>query len=590
VDANLEAAATPIAVESTAGEKPDPRKGYTQAAIEDGWTPQEAEWAANAEAGMAGAFDERLWNSPSARQQSRRGADMVRKSNARSDAFDASLAEAYGHNYVPPEAHVPGLGGRSRGGQWRSEPFGPERLYGEGVPNWAQGAFDTGEAVIDGVTVPTYDLGDFQARYQLGDVRRAQEAAADARWLAGHRALIDSENARYGHYSIRDGADELTPEQQEARYNRKRAEGRQAAQREASRQYQIANKDRELTPYEQQQKDRRGRVAARAMLAGGSEHVTGANDAMLNAMLTLSPEERQRNLQYATPGGQAVALVDAEKAKAAGDVAKVGVMNREVDARLAAMESQAEQMRADRATQHEQFLERMAAERAAREQQALQFQAGLQRAAESEAGRFALTRQEAEQRHAAMMAQLGQARSVEEMRYRQAEADRQARERIAADTNDVERGKYEGLLEKDRRKADDEMAMAARGREFQFQTQSPGEYDVMTGSAGTANAIRELKRLASQSEDSWTEDILDPMVYLSLGFADSGFDSGNAVRMNDELLRMANKAKLLGIESKLHDPAYRRDLINKYGFNSGWAGGQGGWMGSLWRTMPPDLR
>jgi hypothetical protein len=142
-------------------------------------------------------------------------------------------------------------------------------------------------------------------------VRRAQEAAADARWLAGHRALVDSENARYGHYSIRDGADELTPEQQEARYRRKRAEGRQAAQREASRQYQIANKDRELTPYEQQQKDRRAAVAARAQLAGGSQNLNSGNSATINALLALDPEDRQDALRQMLPINPMRAQVEA---------------------------------------------------------------------------------------------------------------------------------------------------------------------------------------------------------------------------------------------------------------------------------------
>lgn len=92
-------------------------------------------------------------------------------------------------------------------------PYGP-------MNNFAEGATVT----VDGVRVPGFDLGDGRLRYRLRDVKAAQEAERDARWLANHRAMIDEENAKYGHYSISDTPDKLTPAQEEARDARRRAE------------------------------------------------------------------------------------------------------------------------------------------------------------------------------------------------------------------------------------------------------------------------------------------------------------------------------------------------------------------------------
>jgi hypothetical protein len=59
--------------------------------------------------------------------------------------------------------------------------------------------------------------------------------------------------------------------------------------------------------------------------------------------------------------------------------------------------------------------------------------------------------------------------------------------------------------------------------------------------------------------------------------------------MNDELLAMADQAQRVGIETRLADPAYRRQLIEQYGYASGWSGGRGGWFGDFWQPMPEGL-
>ena len=60
--------------------------------------------------------------------------------------------------------------------------------------------------------------------------------------------------------------------------------------------------------------------------------------------------------------------------------------------------------------------------------------------------------------------------------------------------------------------------------------------------------------------------------------------------MNDHLKRLQRQAELMGVESPLADPEYRRELIKQWGYSSGWAGGRGGWMGDWFNPMPEDLQ
>lgn len=175
--------------------------------------------------------------------------------------------------------------------------------------------------VVDGVRVPAVDLGDGNLRYRLGDVKRAQEAEAEASRVANVRDWVESDKEKYGDYTLRDGDPRLSESQVVARQNRRDAAARQREQLLRARAFQIANKNRELTPYEAEQKARRDRVAARAMLAGGSQNITPQNAAAINALVELegvdpaSMDARQRNLMYAAPGGQGAAAVDAAGAQ-----------------------------------------------------------------------------------------------------------------------------------------------------------------------------------------------------------------------------------------------------------------------------------
>jgi hypothetical protein len=113
--------------------------------------------------------------------------------------------------------------------------------------------------------------------------------------------------------------------------------------------------------------------------------------------------------------------------------------------------------------------------------------------------------------------------------------------------------------------------------ELDLQNKSPGRYDIMTGNPSTEDAIRELKDIAAGA---------DRFQILPGG----GFGAREAESMNDYLKRLQRQAELMGIQSPLADPEYRRDLIKKWGYSSGWAGGRGGWMGDWFQPMPEDLQ
>lgn len=484
-------------------------------------------------------------------------------------------------------------------------------------------------ATVDGVSVPAFDVGDGRLRYRLGDVRRAKDAAEDSRWLAGHREMVEGDIERYGHYRTPDTSDELTPEQYQARVDRKRAEAN-AQQSPRARELRMQRLAARAGVPEALTDDMSEEARLRAM----ARNAESAQRSEARAIMTRRAQAQRNPLEYinrndvdelskmvlaqsvlAGRGDRGPFDVKVAEAAAGGELARVGVMNREVDARIEAMRQEAELARADRQTQSEQFQARMEEMRADRERGRQEFEARL--AADSQARqqqnelmlarmaqdakeaeqRFGIGSMEAQARMAALQSQIEQQRAdsvrmMEQMRQQSeaAAADREARERMHTAGLEADIQKTGAIIGKDRDAAELARSDASRARELQFMQGSPGAYDIMTGKSDTPAAIRALKGIASQSEDTWVEDILDPTVYLTLGLADSGFDAGNARRMNDELKRLAKQAELLGIQSQLNDPAYRRDLINRYGFNSGWAGGQGGWLGSLWRSMPEDLR
>lgn len=277
VESDLDAASSPLTPDPVVKPKPSPRDAYTAAAIEDGWTPEEAEMQANSEAGMQqGAFDPSLYNSPSARAQSRRGAARVHASTAAENRLDAGLAEAMGHNYDPAESSPLYQGGRAPANE-------DERRQ-----RAAHGFLPGDTTTWDGVEVPVRMVdGRGRPMSTLGDLRRAKEAQDDARWLAGHRQLVAEERERYGDPMLPDTSDELTPQQYDNRNARRRAEANQRAQRQASRQYQIDHANDPLTPFEKQQKERRQLRSNMARLAGGSQNLNSGNNSFFQALAML---------------------------------------------------------------------------------------------------------------------------------------------------------------------------------------------------------------------------------------------------------------------------------------------------------------
>lgn len=187
--------------------------------------------------------------------------------------------------------------------------------------------FQPGATVmVDGVEVPAVDLGDGQLRYRLGDVKRAQEAAQEAKWLAGHRQMVADEKERLGlHLPVM----LRSPEQVENLHRQRDAESASAAARERSRAYQIAHANDPKTPYEQKLADRRARLSSMAHLAGGSQNIHSGNRSFFNALAMLEgvqPDQmdaQQRAMMQMMPMDPVRAQVEARQldmaARLAGD-------------------------------------------------------------------------------------------------------------------------------------------------------------------------------------------------------------------------------------------------------------------------------
>lgn len=125
-------------------------------------------------------------------------------------------------------------------------------------------------------------------------------------------------------------------------------------------------------------------------------------------------------------------------------------------------------------------------------------------------------------------------------------------------------------------KADEESRLRSQAQLMAFRQQSPGLHDIMTGRPHTRAAADALKSIARNS---------DRFQYLPGG----GFGLREATAMNDELLALAEQARQLGFDTPLTAPEYRRQLIDSFGYSSGWSGGRGGWFGDLFRPMPDGL-
>jgi hypothetical protein len=262
VEQDLEASAAPIAMEPVAGDglRPKPTREQMDAAILAPIT---------VEGKPIPGFDPSMGIGLSMSNPTDRAAygqvfgDALRRHHQRGDA--AARARRQG-GYQDPEQVA------------YNEVTGAPGTYLPPQPPGMRG--DT--VMVDGVEVPAYRLSDglpFGGMFREGDLRAAQEAAADADRLARFRANQDADRQKYGDWQGR------TPEQAANYEARNDAVGRSVAS--ASR----ARNRPGLQQLESDAKDRRRLIANRAMLAGGSSGLRGGpggNMGMFTALAMLN--------------------------------------------------------------------------------------------------------------------------------------------------------------------------------------------------------------------------------------------------------------------------------------------------------------
>lgn len=327
--AQNDAAATPIVPDAEV--KPrvivppqkDPRTQYRDDLVTAGWSEEQADRFTEQEAGKPHPFAFGV-NPESERAAVGRAAER----DARHSAQEAYWKDVYGHNDEPPMSTSFEM--RTNGS-----------AYGA-LPDFGGGETD----MVDGVEVPTFDLGDGKRRYRLGDVKRAQEAAADERYADMVSKSAQDDLAKYGdkqmvRYTY--GADEnisgteyvppsaLTAEQAKQQANliaRRGMESRQQRQNAALR------NRLGLQRLQDDEATRRARYSEMARLAGGSSGLRGGPGGNMGTLAALQMlqgvdpadmDARTRNLMYAAPGGQLAAGVDAQNAQQAGRIAQQAV-------------------------------------------------------------------------------------------------------------------------------------------------------------------------------------------------------------------------------------------------------------------------
>lgn len=322
---------------------------------------------------------------------------------------------------------------------------------------------------------------------------------------------------------------------------------------------------------------------ATAMLAGGSHNINSGNRAIYNQAAMLETPEQQaaflaqfRQTPGHDPNADPRIRVAEIQAKAAADAAAAERESRVSQNQWMAQHQAGVEERAAKARAHDAQMQRQfdAEQRALdREHTASQGDAAREESALVRQAELEQRRQE----HAERMA-------AEERRYQQMRDENASRERAATErhTESMEgiRGQIgvaTGKAEAERAKLESDSRRQRELGELQFQQTNPGLYDVITGNDSTEAAINELKSIAARA---------DSFQWLPGG----GFGEREAGSMNDELLRLARQAELMGISSPLSDPGYRRELIKRWGYSSGWSGGRGGWTGDWWHPMPQDLR
>jgi hypothetical protein len=382
VDANLEAAATPVtpdpSLKPKAAPAPDPQSAHAARMVAAGYTPDEARIGAEYESRQVGAFNPAFSNDETLRA----GAAYMRDQDRREGAFERELDLAYGTTpdpsgppdltqFNPPAPPIrPGMsrgvvGPRTDDGRdpmpapnfqtqdeadaYYTRPVDPKT--GVMTPSPADQAMMargfvpvyTPDGGISYSLAADYD-GPGGIADQMSPAARRQASAYEGpngvRIGADNRPIYDplkgtpqrtawenvQVNTPFGPRAVL----RLTDEARQAQADRR---NRAAADRVAARTGINAKELLDPTArglassrdYENDRQARRSFLANRNMLAGGSHNINSGNAAMFNQLAMMSPEEQIRQLQYALPGGELRAQVDARQLDTAARLAQQAV-------------------------------------------------------------------------------------------------------------------------------------------------------------------------------------------------------------------------------------------------------------------------
>lgn len=191
-----------------------------------------------------------------------------------------------------------------------------------GVPAGEMDGLGAGMLTVDGVEVPEFidSAGNaMPGRYRLGDLARAKEAKTEE----NRKADVAWMNERSPEFWQAQKDAQQTPRAQELRSQRLHAragipEPTDGLEGEAKLRAMIRNRETA------QAEARRARLQAQGLLTGGNRN--RQDNAMVNALLMLSPEDREQSLQYMLPGGDRAAAVDSRQLDQAARWAGQAVM------------------------------------------------------------------------------------------------------------------------------------------------------------------------------------------------------------------------------------------------------------------------
>lgn len=155
-------------------------------------------------------------------------------------------------------------------------------------------------------------------RDQNGNIIPGRGVAIPTTGIPNDPALVMEDDGGFGVEAAGRKHSPLTPDeitQQQLLGRRRDMEYREVEQNKALR-------PRTSGKYEEMMARGRAKVAARAELAGGSQNLNSGNNATVNALLRMTPEQRARQESYMMPGGVLAAQVDAQNQANAGKIAQ----------------------------------------------------------------------------------------------------------------------------------------------------------------------------------------------------------------------------------------------------------------------------